>query len=83
MATAKKVMIEPEYILNLSAKEARTLYDVLVHVGGIAENSRRKYADNILNALSNAGGFFCYNINTDVRPGGAVYFESTLGETNV
>jgi len=56
MAKATKI---PEYNytvnLELTAKEARTLVNIVRSVGGDPVQSARKYSQNIEQALSNAG----------------------------
>ena len=47
--------------LTLNKEEIQFLVDVLNHIGGTSENSRRKIARAIRDALSNAG------VNTDPR----------------
>ncbi len=42
------------YTLELTEKEAVTLYFIMRNIGGDTENSPRKYADNIYNALKAA-----------------------------
>lgn len=60
MAKAIKKVLAPvkqpyEVFLTLSKEEAQTLYTVLQRIGGIAASTRRKYSDQMLLALREAG----------------------------
>jgi len=52
--TAKQIE-ETRYVLELTKDEAQALRDVLGHVGGHPEFSRRGLCDLVLNALLSAG----------------------------
>lgn len=60
MAKATKKLLTPvvqpyELVLTLTEAEASTLNTVLRRVGGSAETTRRKYADSICLAMTEAG----------------------------
>ncbi len=55
------------YTLNLSEDEMVFIRDVLNMVGGDPKNSRRKYADGILEAIYQSKDFATCGFATDVK----------------
>jgi hypothetical protein len=55
MAKATLIPAEPEVQLTLSKAEAQTLVDVMSLAGGSPSTTRRKYANNIMDALGKVG----------------------------
>ena len=77
MAKATLIPAEPEVQLTLSKDEAQTLVDVISLAGG-SSTTRRKYADNIMDALGEVGyryAMSAYSEGGDLK-GSAVYFHS-------
>jgi hypothetical protein len=78
MAKATLIPAEPEVQLTLSKAEAQTLVDVMSLAGGCPSTTRRKYADNIMDALGKVG----YHYNPSAHSEGGdlesseVYFHS-------
>ena len=78
MAKATLVPAESEVQLTLSKAEAQTLVDVIGLAGGCPSTTRRKYADNIMDALGKVG----YHYNPSAHSEGGdlesseVYFHS-------
>jgi hypothetical protein len=67
--------------LTLDTEEARFLRDLMGMVGGSQTNSRRRHADAIIDALSNAGIHSsitdeCMN-HEDVQGQASIYFKDT------
>ena len=60
MAKATLIPAEPEVQLTLSKAEAQTLVDVISLAGGSPSTTRRKYANNILDAMHEVG--YVYNM---------------------
>lgn len=54
-AQARTEMVVTGVTLTLNHDEAKFLRDLMGFVGGAAATTRRKHADNIADALSNAG----------------------------
>lgn len=72
MAKATSTHVAPTYSLELNHDEAQTLRDILDNVGGSPENTRRKYADNILHAMHSVG--LRASAKEDIAPNSSIYF---------
>ena len=78
MAKATLIPAEPEVQLTLSNAEAQTLVDVMSLALGSPSTTRRKYANNIMDALGKVG----YHYNPSAHSEGGdlessrVYFRS-------
>jgi hypothetical protein len=74
---------EEAVVLTLSIKEAQTVADVLLMVGGCPMGSRRKYADHVRQALACAGISSEYTHITSYQPSdvdyeSSIYFKDSL-----
>ena len=89
MAEAKTIKIsreitttieEPGVTLTLTVEEAKTLADILSHVGGCPRTSRRKYSQAISMALHRVGYNFVDNFGISRRADrsqeGNIYFKN-------
>ena len=84
MATAKKTVIPPVPVvenftvtLELSKEEATLVRDALYVVGGLPDNTRRRYATTVLYALDSVLGCRIKTIVTDMaREHRSIYFTS-------
>ena len=71
-ATADFRRVLDRVTLTLSGDEAQTLRDILEHVGGCPDTSRRMHTDAVMNALQ---GQDVYPSNkSDVRAQSSIYF---------
>ena len=84
MATAKKTVIPPVPVvenftvtLELSKEEAKLVRDVLYVVGGLPDNTRRRYAATVLYALDSVLGCRTKTRVADMdREHSSIYFTS-------
>ena len=76
MAKATLVPAEPEVQLTLSKAEAQTLVDVIGLAGGCPSTTRRKYADNIMDALGKVGYHYNMGAYKQELKDSMVYFHS-------
>ena len=79
MAKATLIPEEPEVQLTLSKAEAQTLVDVISLAGGSPSTTRRKYANNIMDALGKVGYHYnlrAYSEGGDLFGSKGLYFHS-------
>jgi hypothetical protein len=76
MAKATLIPAEPEVQLTLSKAEAQTLVDVISLAGGNPSTTRRKYAQNITDAMSKVGYVYNWDAYMQELKGSMVYFHS-------
>ena len=84
MAKATLIPAEPEVQLTLSKAEAQTLVDVISLAGGSPSTTRRKYANNIMDALGKVGYHYtmnAYSEGGDLK-GSKVYFDDLWEEAS-
>lgn len=72
-ATANYREVVESVKLTLSGEEAQTLRDILEHIGGCPDTSRRRFMDSIKRALSSERVYA--SCEEDIRESSAIYFK--------
>jgi hypothetical protein len=78
MAKATLIPAEPEVQLTLSKDEAQTLVDVISLAGGNPSTTRRKYAQNIMDAMRKVGYVYIMDAYEKELKGSQIYFHEKL-----
>lgn len=73
----RKVIREEEFVLTLSADEAKALSAVLNSVGGSPITTWRKYTNSIRAALKQYHNVYSHGMPTGHEIRGSIYFENS------